>query len=304
MVFARRGAVKTRREPAGFHGSGVPIFGGKFERAVLLLSTGRTGTKALASYFDAAFENVCALHEPPRSRHLRVASNRFLRGRLSERRLVELYAAARQARFARVREPVYIESNPFLHGFVGVFDEIFDSPRVVHIVRDPRTYVRSYINHGAFRGIKGLAARYYPDWMLKPERMDPAAPRRWRDMSQVERIAWRWDTINGVLDRGEAVYGDRYLRIKFEDIFAEDGSGLRRLAEWVGLPASAAFERLREERVNASQGRNLPRWEQWDLKDRQTLLDLCGRRMERYGYSTTVNSTSAAPAQHPVSTPT
>src|SRR5678816_1262117 len=102
---------------------------------------------------------------------------------------------------------------------------------------------------------------YYPDWMIKPERLDPRAKRRWRDMSHVERIAWRWDTINGVLERGQSVYGERYLRVKFEDVFAEDGSGLRRLAEWIGLPTSAAFERLREERVNASQGRSLPRWE-------------------------------------------
>ena len=167
----------------------MAVFGGKFERAVLLLSTGRTGTKALASYFDTAFENVCALHEPPRSRHLRVASNRHLRGRLSEQQLVETYAAARRARFASIREPIYVESNPFLHGFVGVFDRVFDAPRVVHIVRDPRTYVRSYINHGAFRGIKGLAARYYPDWMIKPERLDPKARRRWRSVPRPGRSA-------------------------------------------------------------------------------------------------------------------
>jgi hypothetical protein len=281
----------------------LAVFGGKFERAVLLLSTGRTGTKALASYFDTAFENVCALHEPPRSRHLRVASNRHLRGRLSEQQLVETYAAARRARFAEIREPIYIESNPFLHGFVGVFDQVFDAPRIVHIVRDPRTYVRSYINHGAFRGIKGLAARYYPDWMIKPERLDPRAKRRWRDMSHVERIAWRWDTINGVLDRGEAVYGDRYLRVKFEDVFAEDGSGLRRLAEWIGLPTSAAFERLREERVNASQGRSLPRWEQWEASDQRAVLELCAARMERYGYSTGANLTPTPTPMTPTTTP-
>jgi hypothetical protein len=275
----------------------VPVFGGKFERVVLLLSTGRTGTKALATYFDTAFPTVCALHEPPRSRHLRVASNKYLRGRLTRQRLVELYADARRDRFAKIGEPIYIESNPFLHGFVDALDEIFDAPRVVHIVRDPRTYVRSYINHGAFRGIKGLAARYYPDWMIKPERLDPAAPRRWRDMSQVERLAWRWDTINGVLERGVALLGERYVRLKFEDVFAEDGSGLRRLAEWVGLPQSSQFERLREEPVNASKARLLPKFDQWDAADQRALLEWCGPRMQRYGYAGTATTAAAATGQ-------
>lgn len=268
----------------------------KFGTVVLLLSTGRTGTKALAHYFDGAFDNVYAVHEPPPSRTLRVASNRFLAGRVTEARLVEKYAAAREARLARVNEPVYLESNPFLHGFVGVLDRLFRAPRVVHLVRDPRTYVRSYLNYGAFRGVKGLAARYYPYWMLKPEQVDPTAPRRWPDMSHVERLAWRWTTINTALDRGESLYGDRYLRVRYEDVFAEDGSGLRRLAEWAGLTPTAGFERLREERVNASTGKQAPKFDQWDAADRRVLLDLCGPQMERYGYGGAGASPAGSPA--------
>lgn len=264
---------------------GVAAFSDKFDQVILLLSTGRTGTKALAHYFDKAFDTVYAVHEPPRSRHLRIASNRYLCGRLTRQRLVEVYTSARRGRLAQVREPIYMESNPFLHGFVDVFDEIFRAPRFVHIVRDPRTYVRSYLNFGAFKGAKGLAARYYPYWMLKPEKMNPGSPRRWRDMSGVEQLAWRWSTINAVLERGESLYGDRYLRVRFEDIFADDGSGLRRLAEWVGLQPTARFERLREQRVNASTGKQLPSFEHWGACDRQALIELCGPQMLRYGYA-------------------
>lgn len=262
----------------------MAVFSGKFQTVALLLSTGRTGTKALAQYFDTSFAEVCALHEPAPSRHLRVASNRYLCGRLAREQMVKLFADARRDRVAAISEPIYIESNPFLHGFVDVLDDVFEAPRVVHIVRDPRSYVRSYINYGAFRGIKGLAARLYPYWMLKPEQVDPAAPRRWTAMSQVERLAWRWATINASLDRGASIFGERYVRVRFEDLFAEDGSGLRWLAERIGLRPSAQFERLREERVNASTGRQMPKWEQWDAADRRALMELCGPQMDRYGY--------------------
>ena len=261
----------------------MAVFGGKFEQVVLVVSTGRTGTTALAQYFDA-FDRVCALHEPAPSRSLRVASNRHLAGRLPESRLIDLYAAARRRRFERIREPVYVESNPTLHGFLDVFDALFDSPRVVHVVRDPRTQIPSGINYGSYSGIKGLAVQFFPYWALKPEHLHPSPPRRWSHMSPAERIAWRWRTVNGELERGEALFGDRYLRFRFEDLFADSGAGMRRLAESLGLAAGGAGERQRCEKVNASTRTQMPGWDAWTASDRQVVLDLCGPLMERYGY--------------------
>ncbi len=263
----------------------MAVFGDKFERVALIVSTGRTGTTAVARYLDDAFDDVCALHEPAPSRRLRVASNRRLAGRLAADRLVALYADARRRRFAAVRERVYVESNPMLHGFLDAFDRLFASPRIVHIVRDPRTQIPSGINFGSYSGIKGLAVRFVPYWTLKPEHLDPRAARRWGDMSPTERIAWRWTAINGELERGAELFGDRYLRLRFEDVLADDGSGMRRLIEWIGLGAPRTpFARLREQKVNASTGRQLSKWQEWERRDQQVVLDLCGPQMERYGY--------------------
>lgn len=264
----------------------MAVFGGKFERVVLVVSTGRTGTTALAQCFDAAFDRVCALHEPAPSRSLRVASNRHLAGRLPENRLIALYANARRRRFQRIREPVYVESNPALHGFLDVFDALFDAPRVVHVVRDPRTQIPSGINYGSYSGVKGLAVQFFPFWALKPEHLHPRPPRRWRDMSPAERIAWRWRTVNGELERGEVLFGGRYTRVRFEDLFAEGGKGMRGLAEWIGLDTNETFERQWVQKVNASTGARMPGWDEWPARDRQVVLDLCAPLMERYGYRT------------------
>ena len=48
------------------------------EKVVVILSTGRTGTKALAHFFNTSYDNVTALHEPAPSRHLRLLSNRAM----------------------------------------------------------------------------------------------------------------------------------------------------------------------------------------------------------------------------------
>jgi hypothetical protein len=44
---------------------------GRFDMAAVLLSTGRTGTMAIARYLRESYPGVCALHEPRPSRHLR-----------------------------------------------------------------------------------------------------------------------------------------------------------------------------------------------------------------------------------------
>lgn len=265
--------------------STVVLAAGKFERIVILVSTGRTGTKALAQHFNTCYAQVRALHEPPPSRHLRRASNRYLCRRLSREGLVRTLADSRRRLLEDIREPVYIESNPFLHGFLDAFDEVFENPRVVHIVRDPRTYVRSYLNFGVFRGVKGAAARWLPYWMIKPDQYETNPARRWAQMCPAERVAWRWRTVNSVLERGEALFGERYLRVRFEEVMARDGSGINDLAEWIGLPPSDRLaQELNREKVNASREMGVPPWPEWSEEQKSVVLAQCRELMKRYGY--------------------
>jgi len=267
----------------------MAVLGKKFEKVVILLSTGRTGTKALAQYFDTCYEQVRALHEPHPSRHLRVASNRYLCKRLSKDDMVRILAKSRRRLFAALSEPIYIESNHFLHGFLEALDELFEAPKIIHIVRDPRTYVPSHLNHGTLRGLKGLAARYYPFWMIKPDHYETNPKKRWRQMSHPERMAWRWKTINAELNRGKSLFGSRYLRVRFEDTFAKNGSGLDRVTDWIGLPRNPRLlAEANRQKVNVSRYSYCPPWQQWNPALKQLVIAHCRDLMELYGYSTEI----------------
>src|SRR5688500_15110858 len=134
--------------------------GEKFEKVVVVLSPGRTGTTALAAHLDQSYPQVPALHEPPPSWRLRTASVKAVSGRLHKRQLVSILTQARTSLLASIDRPIYVESNPYLMGFLDALDDVL-GPRVyvVHAVRDPRSYVRSGVNFGAFRGLKRLASR-------------------------------------------------------------------------------------------------------------------------------------------------
>jgi len=254
--------------------------------ALFILSTGRTGTTALAEYMGELGGRVTSVHEPKPSRVLRIASNRYLCGRMSRTELIRRYHVCRKNLFRRIETPVYIESNPFLHGFIEVLGELLPSPKVLHIVRDPRTYVPSYINYGGLSGLKGLAVRFLPFWMIKPDLLEPQSGLRWNAMSDIERFAWRWDRVNGILDKGAAIYGDQYRRVRFEDIFADPAAAITDICQWIGLeekyPTPAKKKQYR--RVNASVRRRVSPWEEWEETDRHTLYEFCGERMVRYGY--------------------
>lgn len=254
---------------------------------VVILSTGRTGTAALAHLFNSNYDTVTALHEPKPTRHLRMLSNFAVTGRLSRRAAINILSRTRRRLLRRLTRPVYIESNWYLYGFIDALQPVFGKPKVLHVVRDPCTFVPSYLNYGTFRGLKRVATALLPYWYLRPEKCD-ANPlgRSWAQLSEAERLGWHWYAVNREIERAADVVGpDNYLLMRYNDVFAADGSGMRRLLPWIGLPENEkVLEQMRGERVNASTGRGSATWDKVDDRSRRSILDLCGPMMRKYGF--------------------
>jgi hypothetical protein len=273
----------------------MAVWPDKFEQVVVVLSTGRTGTQALAHYFNTAYDQVTALHEPKPTRHFRVMSNRAVAGKLTTEAAVRALVRSRRRLVEKITRPIYVESNWYLYGFLGALKEVFGRPKVLHVVRDPRTFIPSYINYGTFSGLKRIAAEFLPFWYLKPEQCEKDPPKTWGQMSEPERLAFHWHVVNREVDRGAALYGEDYLLLRYEDIFPRENRansstspppGLARLLDWIGLPANDKLLNLMGDKRNASRNRGFPKWDQWDEATRRAVLAMCGEQMERYGYRT------------------
>jgi len=256
------------------------------KEVVFVVSTGRTATKAIAHYFSVTYDRCVAFHEPYPSRFLRVASNLYLCGRISRKSMGTFLGFCRRRLLEAVACNMYIEANPFLHGCLDVFDDVFGRVKLVHIVRHPGDYVTSYLNFGVFRGLKGFAANYFPYWMIKPDKYEEIPQKYWKEMEAYERIAWRWKSINTILDRGEELFTDRYIRIRFEDLFANDASGLGQIAEWLGLPSEPIRSlKSTKRKIHASHNKGFPHWRNWDQEMRDVVQGHCRRLMEKYQYT-------------------
>ncbi len=257
--------------------------GGHLDQTVFIVSTGRTGTNAIAHYLSDLGAGVRAVHEPKPSRIFRVISNMHLCGRISTDTVAAALRATRRRHLAALTSGTYVESNPFLHGCLDALEEAFENVRVLHILREPIGYIRSHINHGVFVGLKGLAGRRFPYWLLKPDYFDAASRLHWISLSQEERLAWRWATINSVLDEGERLFGYRYRRIRYEDLF--NGPVIESVMEWLSLPGSDRLRELAaERRYNESRVERARPLEDWPDPVRQRVRELCEAGMIRYGY--------------------
>jgi hypothetical protein len=246
-------------------------------RTVLIVSSGRTGTQFLARYFDANYPRVVGRHEPKPRYRVRIAANAHAAGALSRERTRTLLSRRSPRHVDCEGADLYVESNPFLWGAIDVFDDVFDRPTIVHVVRDPRDQVRSSLNHGTASGLKAVANRCIPYWY--PKLAGAPRPSDW-----VGRAAELWVVVNARLSE----YGPRcadYFFVRYEELFDESNSGLRALCERLRLPFAGAGSPVDPaERINRARGHALPGWSEWSDDDCITLQRIAGDLMQRYGY--------------------
>jgi hypothetical protein len=180
----------------------------------------------------------------------------------------------------RLDAEFYIESNPFLSGFVDVIGDVWDAPIVIHVVRDPRDHARSSLNHGTGRGLKGLANRLIPFCYPDVRRILPLdhAP------SWIERAAGLWSIVNRLLCDAAPRYPHYHL-LRYEDLFDDSHSGLRALCAILGLEyRERGIAVSPETRMNESRLTALPDWREWSREQCLSLDRICAPLMRDFGY--------------------
>jgi len=256
-------------------------------KPILVVSTGRTGTGFLAHFIAEHFPQCCAHHIAPRSEWANVLSNAHLAGLLPRRAFVSASRQLLKPTLERCRAPFYVDCNNHLFALAPLAPELYSELRVVHVVRDPRTYVRSHMNWARHRRKSFIANHLLPFWQPNGYLVGEISARRWYRMSRFERFCWIWDYKNRLIARLGSSHVP-YLRVRFEDLFESprrSAEAIRVLA-FIGLPElenevlEAAFGEVR----NQTHLRSLREWRKWAPARCAQLDAWCGDRMVEYGY--------------------
>ena len=251
-----------------------------------VLSSGRVGTKYLQRLLGASLRDSVVLHDPAPTRVLFILSNIAMAAGMGHSTALSLYVTSHNLmRKLRVGDRDYVGIHYFTINFVSDLHHTVSPLRVVHLVRDPRSWITSMSNFKA-AGWRRSVIDFLPFAQLKP----PNAP-DWSRLSLIEQNAWRWRYFNEQISACESVAYE-YSRISYEDLFSADEEV--RKAALVGiLGALDQRERLchvldqwSDQRVNASRPRGVSPWWEWPDSTCRAVHAICGDLMRMYGYGT------------------
>lgn len=285
---------------------------------VLVVSGGRTATRLLGTRLSEVVPDAVSVHEPDminirhplqrtwpaiRAFGLRHMVVDRLRGRSGIRVVGEGWLAGERPREEAVAElrrqrerywtglgkPLVVESYRQWFTVLDLLPEVVASYRVVGVVRDPRSWIRSWMRYGGQYDRRDAVA-FLRKQRLSPARVgDAAHAARWEQMDTFERNAWFWTQVNGrICARAEV---DPRVRVfRFEDLVGPRREAF--LAELLDFICTWPDHRypytvdpsILEERVNASADKDFPRWPEWEPARAAVVDRHCGPLMARLGY--------------------
>jgi hypothetical protein len=289
---------------------------------IFITSTGRTGTQFFGRFLPTLLEGCTAYHEPdvlwltrpqhwyrkirdfglyrmtlgkwnPRTslRTLNVARHR---GRVSDRLAVEWLREQRGDFIQRTHSPVFLEANAAFSSLIDLLPLAFPNTRIVFLIRDPRDWIRSFMNfRSGFYG-PGDLRQWLPNGRLKAGTLaGDEYQGQWRKMSRFERLCWLWNRENTyALACAERTESARVYR--FEDLF----TGVTREERFremlgfisdfpVGFRAQWGFDPgIYSNRVHSRSIGPFPGWPSWDRRHVETMHVHCGGLMRRFQYGT------------------
>ena len=247
---------------------------------VFILSTGRSGTNYLTKKIDALNLVTNNLHQGNMSRRINILSNIALKHPKINSLLVN--------KLQRNPEMLnnFIDPLKSLAFFYYLKDlkqnspESFKDVTIIHLVRDPRDFVRSFMNWKDRKLSGKIAHNLVPYWMPKPKNNFLKN----LNMSKFEHYCWTWE-IKNELFHNTFHDIDNYILVRFEDMINNEDVLLRILNKVSGVEISKIqLSKNDTTKVNSTKNKSFPDWKEWNNKQSQLLHSICGEQMELYQY--------------------
>jgi len=211
---------------------------------------------------------------------------------------------------ARTGKRIVGDKSPQHTGCLDEIHEIYPDARVIHIVRDGRDVAVSTVHHW-WRLAKDRPGGVFE---LTPEELEIrdayledregflASGRSIFTEERLGQLARRWSYRVGKAHRdGTALYGERYLEIRYEDLLRDAPNTLRRILELLRARGgdnviercilASSFERASNRRQGEEDSRSFFRkgvagdWRSvFTQRDREIYQELAGDQLIRMGY--------------------
>ena len=252
---------------------------------ILIVSTGRTGTIFLSRLFADLYPDSASYHERGPSRAIQILTNLHFSHLFPKAGLKFAWKILKGNEIPSCEKKFHIDANNFLYGLSSLAPELYPKLRVLHIVRDPRTYVTSQLNFSRQKRTSFVGNYLVPFWQPNPFLVGELPLHKAFGFTRFEKYCWVWDFKNRIMQKLENS-STPYKRIRFEDLFETYNPEelFQEITDFLGLPRSENIRGKFLEPANTSKPTFFPEWHNWTPQQAAQLQSLCGEQMNAYGY--------------------
>lgn len=180
-------------------------------------------------------------------------------------------------------EPVFIDINSMLHHCVPALEEVFKPAVIFHLVRDPRSVIRSLYSRRSDKNIHIVPK-------TKP------GIEKWLKSDKFYQVCWNWN------DATQKLLSENTTLIRFEDLLSDYDYFNRNILQPSGMSLPIEqWSKTVSHKVNETKPKvyrfvyarlrgkdfvedELPAFEEWPDSLKKTMYDTCGETMKACGY--------------------
>ncbi len=141
----------------------------KDTQPILIISTGRTGTIFFSRLFADLYPTLAAsYHERGNSRPIQILTNLHFSHLLPKSGLKAAWKLFKSGEVEACEKNFTLTPIAFCTDLPRLRQNFIPNLKVLHIVRDPRTYVTSHLNFSRQKGTSYIANYFVPFWQPNP----------------------------------------------------------------------------------------------------------------------------------------
>jgi hypothetical protein len=251
-------------------------------RCIFVLSTGRVGTKTLAALASLS-NKIVALHEPtPKLYGLSSQCYRSNMGTVCDEIFAEAFMTARRERFRYALSigKGYFESSPQVTFLAPVIRNALPQAKFIHVVRDPKAFVRS-----------GMRRGWYSNHPMDNTRLKPLNKSKdykyWEQWDSVEKICWLWKETNVWINRFmKTLPLEQKLFLRSENIFLNKKEEMNSFFDFLNIPRPSDkwIKIILSKELNAQKTGDFQEVSDWSDELHAKFYRIAGESAKLFGY--------------------
>ncbi len=252
---------------------------------IYILSTGRTGTNFLYNIFHKYYPELHITHQEKYSRIINIISNSAIKEELKYNLLKSIYQNLKKQNTPKSTiDPLQSMCIAKILKYKQIYPTKY---KIVHLVRDPRTFVTSFMNWKN-SSLKKMFLHYtIPFWMPGPRFNKKLSLVEKITLNKFKQFCWVWYIKNSFF---YDVFHKQinYKIVKIEDLTKGDKKeeSFNELFEFLNLDVkNFGYDELSNKKINISSKKSFPKYEEWPDNYTNYLINTSGSLMEKLGYN-------------------